>query len=225
MAKIHPEPMPLDNENYKFRRPIQARGQEKFDRILDAADEIVAVNGADDLSLYDIAEKAGVAVGSVYHFFPSTHAVLVALVERYDSRFQQLVQTAPHGTMNSWQDVIWFQTEQSRNYINSTPGAIIMILGSGQTWATRLADEKGDQRIAEDMAKAIERFFVLPTNPPAEDLLFNSIRMLEALWATSYIRHGEVTGGYAKETHKAIVAYLSQYWPPFLEPTRQPATE
>ena len=210
----------LDNDAYKFRRPRQARGQEKFEKILDAADALIADKGtADNLSLYDIADKAGVAVGSVYHFFPSNHAVLVALIERYDQRFGELVEDPVDAScIAGWRDVVWLQTERSRQYINETPGALIMILGSGQTWATRLADAEGDTAIAVSMVSAIRGFFNLPANPPPEKIIFNAIRMLEALWATSYLRHGLVTDDYAEETHKAMCAYLALYWPPYLEP-------
>ena len=87
----------LDNDAYRFRRPRQARGQEKFEMILHAADSLIVENGAEDLSLYDVAERAGVAVGSVYHFFPSKHAVLLALIERYDRQFESLVALRPTG--------------------------------------------------------------------------------------------------------------------------------
>ena len=209
----------LDNEAYRIRRPRQARGKEKFDRILRSADALVVENGAEDLSLYDVAEHAEVAVGSVYHFFPSKHAVLLALIEHYDQQFEKLVGLPlEDGAPGAWQDVLWQQTERSRHYINATPGALIMILGSGQTWATRMRDAVGDMEIARSMATAVERHFQLPDNPPPIKLLFNAIRMLEALWATSYIEHGEVTDEWAAETQKAQCAYLGLYWPTYLPP-------
>ena len=219
MPKTKPESRVLDNEAYKFRRPRQARGREKFEKILDAADTLIAGTGtADDLSLYDIAKKAEVAVGSVYHFFPSNHAVLVALIERYDRKFEELVeQPIAQGKITDWRDVVWLQTERSRKYINGTPGALIMILGSGQTWATRIADAEGDIAIAASMVETIEHFFNLPVSPDPKEIVFNAIRILESLWATSYLSHGSVTDSYATETHKAMCAYLALYWPPFLE--------
>ena len=211
----------LETKTYKFRRPRQARGREKFEQILDAADRLIAETGtADDLSLYDIAEKAGVAAGSVYHFFPSNHAVLVALIERYDQKFEELVEEPIfEENVTDWQTVMWLQTERSRHYINATPGALIMILGSGQTWATRIADAEGDKAIAAKMIEAINFHFILPTTPDPGEIVYSAIRILEALWATSYLRHGSVTDDCAVETHKAICAYLSLYWPPYLEPS------
>lgn len=219
MPTIHSKFRSPDKDAYTFRRPQQARGRAKFQKILDAADGLIAETGtADDLSLYSIADKADVAVGSVYHFFPSNHAVLVALIERYDQKFEELVDEPMDASdIVEWRDVIWHQTERSREYINNTPGALIMILGSGQTWATRLADAEGDIAIAISMVTAIERFFKLPASPSPQEKIFNSIRILESLWATSYLSHGTVTDAFAKETHEAMCAYLALYWPPYLE--------
>ena len=75
----------------------------------------------------------------------------------------------------------------------------------------------GDLAIAAAMVSAIERFYTLPSTPSAQQLIFDVIRMLESLWATSYIRHSVVTDEYAVETHKAMCAYLALYWPPYLE--------
>ena len=215
--KIPKEVNLLDNDNYRFRRPRQSRGQEKFDKILEAADALVVENGAEDISLYDVAERAEVAVGSVYHFFPSKYAVLLALIEHYDKRFEELVGMPLEGEPpKGWQDVLWQQTERSREFINATPGAMIMILGSGQNWATRLRDAVGDRDIAKAMAAAIGQHFQLPDSPAPDVVLFNAIRMLEAFWATSYIENGHVTEEWAAETQKAQCAYLGLYWPPFL---------
>ena len=64
MSNKQSEARLLDNDAYNFRRPRQARGQEKFDKILQATDALIAETGtADDLSLYDIASKAEEAVG------------------------------------------------------------------------------------------------------------------------------------------------------------------
>jgi hypothetical protein len=120
-----------------------------------------------------------------------------------------------------WRDVVWHQTERSRQYINNTPGALIMILGSGQTWATRLADTEGDAAIAAAMVAAIGRFFKVPVSPDPQEIIFNAIRILESLWATSYLLQGSVTDEYAAETHKAMCAYLALYWPPYLEPSAE----
>ena len=87
--------------------------------ILHSANELIAQKGVHNFSLYDIADHAGVASGSVYHFFPNMESVFAALVERYDREFERIVSEniAPEH-VNTWGDVLWHHIEKSREYIN-----------------------------------------------------------------------------------------------------------
>jgi len=67
------------------RRP-QARGLATRARILRAAEERFSQGGYDGTSVQDIAERAGIGVGTVYHHFPDKRAVLLALVEDWGDR-------------------------------------------------------------------------------------------------------------------------------------------
>jgi AcrR family transcriptional regulator len=65
------------------RVPQQDRSREKVRRILDAADALLAREGAEALVTRRVAEEAGVAVGSVYSYFPDKEAIAEALALRY----------------------------------------------------------------------------------------------------------------------------------------------
>jgi AcrR family transcriptional regulator len=65
------------------RVPQQDRSREKVRRVLDAADELLAREGARALVTTRVAEEAGVAVGSVYSYFPDKEAIAEALALRY----------------------------------------------------------------------------------------------------------------------------------------------
>ena len=63
----------------KFSRlaPAQRR-----DQILDAANELFAERGYDEVSVEDIASSAGVTRGLVHHYFGGRKEVYIALLER-----------------------------------------------------------------------------------------------------------------------------------------------
>ena len=202
------------SEVITFRRPRQERGVKKFETILDTAHEFIISRGVEHFSLYDIAESADMAVGSVYHFFPNIESVFAALVERYDRDFWAIVSEPISGQkINCWEDLIWLQIEKSRNYINKQEQVLIMMLGPGQTWQTRQVDTVGDTAIAEAMRQNIEQYFDLPEAPDPAELLHLSIRILESFWQLSYQRHGKVTKEFQEETFRAMCAYLGLYWP------------
>ena len=201
-----------------YRRPRQKRGIKKFESILGAAHELIISKGVHNFSLYDIADHAEVAVGSVYHFFPGIEAVFAALVERYDRDFAEIVsENIPSGEVESWGDIIWHHIEKARAYINENQQVLIMILGPGQTWQTRQVDTVGDTAIARAMWKNISEYFDIPASPDPAELLHYTIRILESIWQLSYQRHGRVTREMQQETYRAMCAYLELYWPKLMQ--------
>ena len=75
--------------------PIQARSRERLRRVLDAADELLVAEGADDV--HDEPDRPvwpDIPVGSVYRYFPDKEAIIQALAVRYWSDFEDLVAAA-----------------------------------------------------------------------------------------------------------------------------------
>ena len=69
---------------------------ERRDQILDAANELFAERGYDEVTIEDVAKSAGVARGLVHHYFGGRKEVFIALVERLGAlREDQL--RAPEG--------------------------------------------------------------------------------------------------------------------------------
>ncbi len=68
-----------DANGPRRRIPKQARARERVDRILEAARAELEARPALDITIEAIAERAGVAIGSVYSYFESKTALLVAV--------------------------------------------------------------------------------------------------------------------------------------------------
>jgi AcrR family transcriptional regulator len=68
-----------DASGPRRRIPKQARARERVVRILDAARCELEGRPATDITIESIAERAGVAVGSVYSYFASKTALLLAV--------------------------------------------------------------------------------------------------------------------------------------------------
>lgn len=58
------------------RRPSQARSQERFDRIVEAASELIAERGLAPVTMTDIATRAGMGLPALYRYFPNKTAVI-----------------------------------------------------------------------------------------------------------------------------------------------------
>ncbi|PPK68135.1 TetR/AcrR family transcriptional regulator [Actinokineospora auranticolor] len=69
------------------RQPVQQRSAKRVQRMLEACAELVDELGYDGVTTTLIAERAGVAVGSLYQFFPDKRAVVQALTQRNLDQF------------------------------------------------------------------------------------------------------------------------------------------
>lgn len=65
------------------KKPRQTRSRETVDVILAAAARVFAASGYAATTTNHIARRAGVSIGSLYEYFPSKDAILVALTERH----------------------------------------------------------------------------------------------------------------------------------------------
>jgi AcrR family transcriptional regulator len=54
------------------RKPRQERSRDRVERILEATAALLGDTPADKITTAAIAEKAGVPIGSVYQYFPTT---------------------------------------------------------------------------------------------------------------------------------------------------------
>ncbi|WP_375546559.1 TetR family transcriptional regulator [Actinophytocola gossypii] len=69
------------------KQPVQQRSAKRVEQMLGACAELVDELGYDGVTTTLIAERAGVAVGSLYQFFPDKRAVVQALTKRNLDQF------------------------------------------------------------------------------------------------------------------------------------------
>ena len=70
------------------------RGARSRERVLDAAERVMAAEGYEAAALSRIVEESEIPISSVYHYFGSKEGVLLAVMERGAARFFELVPEA-----------------------------------------------------------------------------------------------------------------------------------
>jgi AcrR family transcriptional regulator len=71
--------------------PTQARSRQRLAAVLDAAETVLAEEGAEAFTTNRVAEVAGIPVGSIYRFFADKEAIAEALAMRFWAEFADLV--------------------------------------------------------------------------------------------------------------------------------------
>lgn len=88
MAEVVDQEALKSAEPRPVRAPVQKRGQQRVEAILDAAEAVIGEMGVEAATTNAIAERAGASVGSLYHFFANKDAIVYALAERYAETMQ-----------------------------------------------------------------------------------------------------------------------------------------
>lgn len=73
------------------RKPASRRARVTIEAILDAADSLIAAEGAAALDTKRVADLAGISIGTVYNWFPDKGAISQALAMRYWHELADLV--------------------------------------------------------------------------------------------------------------------------------------
>jgi AcrR family transcriptional regulator len=80
-------------------RGMRADAKRNYEKLVTAAAEAFAEHGADDVSLEEIAKRAGVGIGTLYRHFPNRQPLLEAVyrdqVQALRARAEELVATKP----------------------------------------------------------------------------------------------------------------------------------
>lgn len=93
------------------RVPMQKRAREKYDAVLDACTVVLAREGYNGTTTSNIAGEAGVAIGSLYEYFPNKESIFSAYLEsRIGTIMDFLVKRAPtdgvYSSENAMRDLL-----------------------------------------------------------------------------------------------------------------------
>ena len=75
------------------KRPTQARAQQRYDAILDAAESLIKAQGSSQFGMNELARHANVNIASIYQYFAGRPAILRELVTRLSERYRQTMFT------------------------------------------------------------------------------------------------------------------------------------
>jgi AcrR family transcriptional regulator len=126
------------------RQPVQERGLRRMERILDAADAVIARIGYDAATTNAIARRARTAIGSLYQFFPNKESVLRALCERHFQRLHDIHERLFTPDLNRLPFADMFEriVDTLAAYHDDNPGFQSLFFGSATTPALAAAADR-----------------------------------------------------------------------------------
>jgi TetR/AcrR family transcriptional regulator, cholesterol catabolism regulator len=129
-------------------RSIPASQLARRERILDAAMELAAEGGYDAVQMREVAERADVALGTLYRYFPSKVHLLVAAMGRTFLTLQESVRV--DGSDGTPQERVYRVVATVTRYLarhRRLSGAMIRALMSADAEAAREVEEVGEMLV------------------------------------------------------------------------------
>jgi AcrR family transcriptional regulator len=131
-------------------KPIQQRGEERVEQILDATVKLALEVGADSITTNHVARRADINVGTVYHFFKDKFEIFRAVIGRTISALDEEIDEAVSKPVAS--DVEWLDRllDAHERFWFDNKGAIRLWLDCARTPEVRsLWVDYYDKRIPE----------------------------------------------------------------------------
>jgi AcrR family transcriptional regulator len=193
------------------RQPLQQRAKDRFERVVEAARQLLLEQGLSGFSIPELAARLNYSRATIYNFFPTPYTIFNELTRRYLTELEQLlVRSSGELQRLPWREGAMRMAAFACGFYNEHPVARLLILGGPITDESYRAQELMIQR----MGQLVQRFFeqrgiMLPPAPPDVSLL--AVELGFTCFRVSFFLHGEITAQYQEEAGRTMIAYLAQY--------------
>lgn len=153
-------------------RPIQQRARKRVEQILDATAMLVAERGVVAFRVSDVAERAGVPIGSIYQYFENKEEMLRSLIGRYFAVIEERFQSDMANTESIDSFIVRVENiiRYCVNSVNEDAAFRELFLGANAWEIVRVADWDDTMMNATTLAQVLRKF--VPNLPEAQILAF-----------------------------------------------------
>jgi AcrR family transcriptional regulator len=164
------------------RTPTQRRALKRVERILDAADGVLAREGV--IGTRPVAEAAGVSIGSLYHWFPDKESIALALALRHWSELSELVEAiADRAESGELREPIGDAFQALADGFRARPGFLALWFGDLRTAELREATRPSRERVATSVQRILR-----VTHPRADPALAATVARVVTLLGDGVLR-------------------------------------
>ncbi|WP_084471847.1 TetR/AcrR family transcriptional regulator [Haloglycomyces albus] len=193
------------------RLPVQERSAARVGRMLDAAADLIEEVGYDRLSTTAIAQKADVAIGSVYQFFGDKRSLAEALSQRYIKQyFERLEVRLNTDNPDNWRSGVAAAFKEYTYMYRTAPGFRVLHLadaidpGKGSTIAT------GADVIAGHIATMLEDHYSVRITPNLRETIGVAVETGQALVRLAFRRDKTGDDAALAEAERVVCDYLER---------------
>jgi AcrR family transcriptional regulator len=203
---------------------LRVRGIARRKLLLDSARALLEERELDEISLGDVAARAGVPKGSAYHFYDDIrdlYAALLALTEEELLAAQRLPITQP---VRGWPDVVRVLIRRGVAFYDGNRASRQLQIGPNTPPELKLRDRRSDITLGAIYQQQLEVFFELPPLPNLPQIFFRAVEIADLMFCLSVLETKGITQEMSDEAARASIAYLGTYLPEKLPRKRRRPT-
>lgn len=191
------------------RLPVQERSAARVSRMLDAAANLIEEVGYDRLSTTAIAQRADVAIGSVYQFFGDKRSLTEALGQRYiDQYLDRLTMRLELNAPATWHEGVVASLDEYIHMYRAAPGFRVLHLADVINPGRGHAVTTGGDLIAEQVLDVLSERLNKPYDPWITEAVSVSLETGQALVRRAFRRHPEGEADALSEARRMVVEYV-----------------
>ncbi|KQP01227.1 TetR/AcrR family transcriptional regulator [Leifsonia sp. Leaf264] len=195
--------------------PIQQRGADRLNALLDAAATIVDEIGFDRLTTAMIAERSGASIGTVYRYFPDRIAVLQALRERSMARFRsRIVSLIESEAPSSWWEAVDLGVTSFVELYRAEPGFRIIHFVDRERIPAGGTEDDIDMPFAKMYSQVLTEVFGLDGGENLDFHLEVAVEMMDAILSRAFAYDADGDERYIAEARRVLHGYLTGLFGP-----------
>ncbi|RRJ83682.1 TetR/AcrR family transcriptional regulator [Aestuariirhabdus litorea] len=190
--------------------PQQQRGFEKQRLILTVCEEIILEEDVNSLKMNNVAQRAGISIGSLYQYFPTKSAIVAALAEEVLGAYREVVQKLLDAvtTKKEFAQAIQAIIAKSVTYQKKNPLLVEVALGASADRLTRHLVAEDSKRGAAALAEVAKRVKIKGD----DKTLARQSRLFERLIADAVRISASERGKAAKDTLEECATLILKEW-------------
>jgi len=189
--------------------PQQARSQARISAALEAAVGLLEREGVDAVTTTRIAAEAGMAVGSVYRYFPDREAILDSIWKAYLAEFGELMDDlGDRAEKESWDDPVGLVIDAFVAFYRARPALRAIWFGSRLSDDVMAADREQDLAMAEGL-KRLVLAQGLPATSRLDAQAYTCVLVCDALLKEAFRNDPQGDPALLTETKAILTAYLA----------------
>lgn len=196
------------------RLPVQERSAARVRRMLDAAADLIEEVGYDRLSTTAIAQRADVAIGSVYQFFGDKRSLAEAFSQRYiDLYFERLAARFDAEPPADWQGGVEAAIAEYVHMYRTAPGFRVLHLADAIDPGRADAVTTGGDVIADQILAGLAQRFGIGGDDELNKTVTVAVETGQALVRLAFRRDPEGCAASIAEANGVVCDYLARRLP------------